>query len=130
MLRLSEIKGERALDVLADLVEPVANIASDKEAAELFGKKSLPEGMAVREFVIHRLRVAIPKLLKAHKKDLVKILSLLSEMSEEEYLEQLTVDGVIVDLSTMMTDALFNAFFTTPQSTEISSGSASENTAE
>lgn len=127
MLRLSEIKGERAIDVLADLVDPVANIASDKEAAELFGKKNLPEGMTVREFVIHRLRTAIPKLLKAHKNDLVKILALLSDMSEEDYLAQLTVDSVIIDISKIMTDALFNAFFTMPQSTGISSGSASEN---
>ena len=127
MLKLREIKGEKALDVLADLVDPVASIATDKEAAELFGVKDLPKGMTVKEYVIHRLRVAIPKLLKAHKRDLVKILALLSDKSEEEYLEQLTIDGVIVDLSSIMTDELFNAFFTTQQSTEQSSASASEN---
>ena len=39
MLKLSEIKGEKAFDVLADLTEPIANIAADKKAAELLGLK-------------------------------------------------------------------------------------------
>ena len=30
-MKLSEIKGERALEVLADLIEPVAEILGDKE---------------------------------------------------------------------------------------------------
>lgn len=130
MLKLSEIKGEQSIDVLADLVDPVANIASDKEAASLFGRKDLPEGMTVKEYVIQRIRTAIPKLIKSHKKDLVKILATLSLMSEEEYLESLTLETVIVDITSLMTDAIFNAFFTTSQSTEESSGSASENTKE
>ena len=130
MKQLSEIKGERAFDVLAELVDPVTNIAQDKTAAELFGRRQLPEGMTVAEYIIKRLRGALPTLLKNHKKDLVKILATLSDMSEKEYTEQLTLDGVLLDLSTLITDPVFNAFFTTPQSTEKSSGSASENTEE
>lgn len=128
MLKLSEIKGERCIDVLADLVDPVANIAADKEAANLFGARDLPEGMTTREYVVHRLRNAIPALLRSHKADLVKIFSTLSNMTEAEYLEQLTLEGIILDVSGLMTDALFNAFFTSAQSTEESFGSASENT--
>ena len=32
-MKLSDIKGERALDVLADMIEPVAEIMGDKEIA-------------------------------------------------------------------------------------------------
>lgn len=128
MLKLSEIKGERSIDVLADLVDPVANIATDKEAASLFGRKDLPEGMEVKEYVIYRLRTAIPKLLKSHKEDLIKILSTLSDVSEEEYLSGLTLESVIVDITSLMTDTLFNAFFTMSQNTDELSGSALENT--
>lgn len=126
MLKLSEIKGEKSIDILADLVDPVANIAGDPDAALLFGKRDLPEGMSVKEYIISRLRKSIPKLLKGHKKDLVKILAALSDMTEEEYSEQLTLDGLIVDLSSLMTDQLFNAFFTTQPSIDQSSGDASE----
>lgn len=130
MVRMSEIKGERCIDILADLVDPVANIAADKEAAELFGKRDLPEGMTVKEYVIFRLKRAIPALLRSHKADLVKIFSTLSDMTEQEYLDQLTFEGIILDVTSLMTDALFNAFFTSQQSMGIPSGSASENTAE
>jgi len=126
MLKLSEIKGEKSIDILADLVDPVANIAGDPDAALLFGKRDLPEGMSVKEYIISRLRKSIPKLLKGHKKDLVKILAALSDMTEDEYSEQLTLDGLIVDLSSLMTDQLFNAFFTTQPSIDQSSGDASE----
>ena len=130
MVRMSEIKGERCIDILADLVDPVANIAADKEAAELFGKRTLPEGMTVKDYVIFRLRKAIPALLRSHKADIVKIFSTLSDMTEQEYLEQLTIEGIILDVTALITDSLFNAFFTSQQSTETSSGSASENTEE
>lgn len=130
MLKLTDIKGERSFDVLADLVNPVANIAADPDAAELFGRRALPEGMTVKEYVLHRLRKAMPVLLKKHKKDVIKILSLLSDMSEKEYKEQITFEGVLTDMSDLMTDPIFNAFFTTQQSMDESFGSASENTAE
>lgn len=130
MLKLSEIKGEKAFDVLADLTEPIANIAADKKAAELFGVRDLPDGMTIAEFVIHRLKTAVPALMRGHKDDIVTILATLSDVSREEYFESLTLPKVINDFSDLMTDPIFNAFFTTPQSTGKSSGSASENIAE
>ena len=130
MKQLSEIKGERSFDILADLIEPVTNIASDKKCSELFGVKPTPKGMTPLQFILQRAKVAIPTLMKRHKKDLVKILALLSDVSEKEYLEQMTLDSIIIDLSGLMSDPIFNAFFTIPQSTADSSGSASENTEE
>lgn len=130
MFKLSEIKGEKSIDILADLVEPVASIAADKEAAELFGMRDLPEGMSPRDYVIQRIRKAIPALLRNHKKDIIKIFSLLSDMTEEEYIDQLSIDGLLLDTSSLITDTLFNAFFTSTQSIETPSGSASVNTAE
>ena len=35
-MKLSEIKGERAIEVFADLLEPVSNILSDEEVANAF----------------------------------------------------------------------------------------------
>lgn len=130
MRKLSEIKGEEAFDILAELVEPIANIAADKKAAELFGVRDLPEGMTIAEFVIHRLKTAVPALMRNHKEDIVTVLSALSGVSRDEYFANLTLPTVINDFSDLMTDPIFNAFFTTPQSMGKSSGSASANITE
>ena len=130
MIKISEIKGEKAMDILADIVDPIANIAADKEAANLFGRKDLPDGMTVKEYVVQRIRTAIPALIRSHKQDLIKILSALSDKTEDEYKKNMTLESVVMDVLSLMTDALFNAFFTVSQSTEEQSGSVSENTEE
>lgn len=41
-MKLSEIKGERALDVLADLIDPVAEIICDKEISAILKSGKAP----------------------------------------------------------------------------------------
>ena len=38
-MKLSKIKGERVFDVIADIIDPIANIAEDKVAAALFQRQ-------------------------------------------------------------------------------------------
>ena len=38
-MRLSDFKGEAALDALADLIEPVADVAGDSKVADLIRSK-------------------------------------------------------------------------------------------
>lgn len=130
MLKLSELKGEKAFDVLADLSAPIMHIAADKEAAEMFGVKALPKGMTVAAYALQRLRESLPVLLSGHKRDLVMILAILSEQSYDDYAAEMTIPKIINDFSAIVSDPLFNAFFTTQQSIETSSTSALENTAE
>lgn len=111
MAKLSEIKGERSFDVVAEIVEPVMNIAEDVDAAELFGRKALPNGTSVKEFVIGRIKRAMPVLLKNHKADIIKICAAIEGISEAEYAEAVTPEKVIVDMSELISDAVFNAFF-------------------
>ena len=60
-MRLSDVKGERTLDVIADIIDPIANIAEDKEASELFTRKKLPDGMDPRQvFSIGRGNLLLP----------------------------------------------------------------------
>ena len=44
-MRLSNVKGERTFDVIAELIDPIYNIAMDPEAAAMFKREKLPEGM-------------------------------------------------------------------------------------
>lgn len=131
-MKLSDIKGEKTLDVIADLVAPVANIALDEEASDLFVRKLLPEGMKPWQFFAMRAKKAIPKLLKTHKDDLVEILSTIAMVSKEEYLHNMSIPSLVNDITDLLTDDLFGQFFTTAQTEgpEESSGAVQENTQE
>ena len=124
-MRLSEIKGERTLEVIADLIDPIANIAEDKEASALFRKERPPKGMDAKAFVVSRLRKGLPKLLKEHKSDIVAILATLEGVSKEEYAASLTLQRLMKDCTELLTDEAFASLFISAQSGDLS-GSASE----
>ena len=76
-MKLSEIKGERAVEVIADLIEPIAEIASDPACEGLF--KVVPvKGQSPRTTSAKHLGKYIPTLLKNHKQDVLKIVALLN----------------------------------------------------
>lgn len=127
-MKLSDIKGERTLDVIADLIGPVCNIAADKEIT-LFERKELPKGEDPRTFTLARLREQIPRLLRGHKQDVCEILAAIKGVAVEEYKTQLNLGTLTMDLLELVSDEDFVAFFTSAQTEESASGSAPENTA-
>lgn len=72
-MKLSELKGERAVEVIADLITPVANIAADQENLRLF-RVEKQEGETDRETAVRELTAKIPNLLRTHKRDVLAIL--------------------------------------------------------
>ena len=111
-MKLSDIKGERTIEVIADLIDPIAEIASDKAAAELFVRKALPEGADPKEYALKRLREGLPMLLKTHKKALVAIFATIKGVSAEEYAAQLTLGVLVADLAELLADDAFKSLFT------------------
>ena len=71
-MKLSEIKGEGALDVLADIIDPVAKICADTEIQKAV-KANLP-----------RLAI-VKKLLKTHKREIIDIMAYLDGEDPEKY---------------------------------------------
>ena len=63
-MKLSDIQGDRVFDVIADIIDPIANIAEDEKASAMFRREKLPEGMTAKQFVTQRVRKALPSLLK------------------------------------------------------------------
>lgn len=110
-MRLSDIKGDRTLEVIADLIEPVTNIAQDKEAAALFTRLECPEGMEPRDFMLQRLKKSVPILMRDHKDDLMAILATLDGKDIEEYREGMTLASVMGGFYELVTDSEFLAFF-------------------
>lgn len=125
-MRLSDIKGERTLEVIADIIDPIANIAEDEEAAALFKREKLPEGMTAKKFLLQKARKAAPALLKGHKGDIIAILSAIEGTSPEAYAGALNLVKLIKDTVDLLTDEAFGTLFISAQS-GISSGSAPEN---
>lgn len=126
-MKLSDVKGERVLDVIADIVDPVANISSDPTAAELFARRRTPKGMTAKAFMLERVRKSVPALLKGHKKDVIAVLAAIEGVTPEEYTERLTLVTLIKDCTELLTDDLFTTLFISAE-TEKSAGSVSVNT--
>ena len=126
-MKLSDVKGERTIEVIAEIIDPIANIAEDEEASAMFKREKLPEGMAAKEFLIKRVRKSLPILLKGHKSDIIAILSAIEGVSAESYKGSLNLVKLMLDATELLTDEAFGALFLSAQS-ESSSGSVRENT--
>ena len=126
-MRLSNIKGERTLDVIADIIDPIANIAEDETASALFKREKLPEGMTAKKFLLQRAKKAVPALLKGHKGDIIAILSTIEGTTPEEYAGTLNLVKLMKDTVDLLSDEAFTELFISAQ-TEGTSGSAQETT--
>ena len=128
-MRLSDIKGDRVFDVIADIIDPIANIASDETASAIFKREKLPEGMTAKSFLMERARKAVPALLKGHKSDIITVLATIEGTSADDYRASLTLAKLMQDTAELLTDEAFGELFISAQS-GTSSGSAQENTTE
>lgn len=126
-MRLSDITGDRTLEVIAEVIDPICNIAEDDAAMSMFRREKLPEGMEPKKFLLARVRKSLPVLLKKHKSDIIAILSALDGVSPEEYRRTLDLVKLPKDVIELLTDEVFAELFISAQGGS-SSGSAPENT--
>lgn len=125
-MRLSEIKGERVFDVIADLIEPVARIAEDKEAAKLFRREKLSKGETAMGALLKRIRTSVPLLLRNHKNELIEIMAALEGVSKDEYASALSVPKLIADIFGLLSDNELLSLFGLAQTTEEPSSGAAQ----
>lgn len=118
-MKLSDVKGERTLDVIADLIDPIANIAQDKDVSEMFKRQAVPEGMEAREFFAARMRKGMPALLKGHKGDIIAILATIEGVSPDEYTKSLNLAKIIKDFTELVTDEAFLGFLSSSTSEKV-----------
>lgn len=116
-MKLSDVKGERVYDVIAEIIEPIANIAADKETVKLFAAKSA-DGATANELAISRIKKSLPHLLKNHKGDITAILAAIEGVPPAEYKENLTMPKLISGCFELLTDDCFTDLFPSAQKTE------------
>lgn len=109
-MKLSEVKGDRVLDVIADAIDPIANIAQDKDVAAMFKREAVPEGMGARDFFAARMRAGMPALLKGHKSDIIAILATIEGVTPEQYAASLNLAKLFTDVMELVTDDAFLNF--------------------
>lgn len=110
-MRLSEIRGERVFDVIADIIEPCCNIAQDESASELFDRtKKRPDGVSAKDFALDRVKRSMPSLMRTHKGDLVAILATIEGVSQDEYMDGLTMPKLVQGVYEILTDEDLLAF--------------------
>jgi len=87
MRKLSEIKGEEAIDVLAEILVPITTIANDEEVKNGFETS---------------VAMCVSIALKKHKDEVLDVLSVIDGTNKEEFVENLN----LLTLPTMMIDVL------------------------
>lgn len=115
-MKISEVKGEKAVDMLADLLDPITEIASDA---------------AVKEAMVKGSRIdTVKTILKTHKKQVLKILAILDEENPDTYSPSLP--EIPMKILEFFNDPVFLPFFASqgPNAAEMFSGSAMANTKE
>lgn len=71
-MKLSEIKGKEAIETLANLMEPVSKIASDKDVQDAVqSKQPVP--------------IIVKKLLQGHPDEVIEVLALLDGADPKTY---------------------------------------------
>ena len=112
MAKISEIRGTDTIDLFAEIIEPVANIATDPAMADVFKVEAVDEDADTRELAKQRLIKHVPKLIKTHKNDVVAILAAINSTPVDEYEKSLNVATLLRDVYDVVTDEELVGFFT------------------
>ena len=111
-MKLSDYKNEEAIEVLADLLDPVSKIITDKEVESAM-KAKLPVALIAK------------KALKKQKDAVIEMVAALHRSTPEEY--EFTIPSLLRDLLDILNDPEVVGLFTLPD-TEASSGSVTATT--
>lgn len=116
MRKLSDITGEEAFDVTAELIEQISKIVSSDKVQEMREQKDT------------KVRDLVSYVLKKKRSNIVKMLSVLDGCSPKEYIEKTTVASLLADGTSLLTDPLVQEIFMSQsQNAEnVSSGSATD----
>lgn len=114
-MKLSDIKGDRVLDVIADVIDPIANMVQDKDVAAMFKREAVPEGMDAHDFFAKRMRKGLPVLLKSHKADIIAVMAAIEGVTPGQYAASLDFPKLFTDVMELMTDDAFLNFLSSSE---------------
>lgn len=114
-MKLSDIKGDRVLDVIADIIDPIANMVQDKDVAAIFKREAVPDGMEARDFFAKRMCKGLSVLLKSHKTDIIAVMAAIEGVTPEQYAASLDFPKLFTDVMELATDDAFLNFLSSQE---------------
>lgn len=116
-MKLSEYKGEKAIEVFANLLEPIAEMMGDGQLS-----KDIEENKSKA--------VIVANLMKNHPKSIIKVLAILDDADPETY--EVNFVDIPVKLFELLNDKALTSLFTSrgQNGDRNPSGSATENITE
>lgn len=114
-MKLSDIKGDRVLDVIADIIDPIANMVQDKDVAAMFKREAVPDGMEARDFFAKRMCKGLHVLLKSHKADIIAVMAAIEGVTPEQYAASLDFPKLFTDVMELVTDGAFLNFLSSQE---------------
>lgn len=108
-MKLSDIKGPRVMDVMADVIEHLSSIMDDKEVKELIEsikKSKASDGRELMDTVLPKL----PAIIRGNGSDVIAIMASINGVTEDEYADNMTMQSLITDVKEILTDEDFLSF--------------------
>lgn len=122
-MKLSEYRGDDALEVLAELIEPAVEILADADIAAAWRDKNPNKTRGQKQLK------AVSIAIKKHKEAVIAILAELDHETPDEYREKINVVTLPKKLLEVLNDKDLRNFFTSQEQTKDEpSGSASAST--
>ena len=106
-MKLSEIKGDRAIDVIAEILEPIGVIMDDEQAKKIFDKKNTE----------NKLKLISP-VLKKYKNEVYSILATIEGVPVEEYIKSTSLFKIFSDFSDLLSDMASQSLFISAKATQ------------
>lgn len=124
-MMLSDFQDEEALDLLADIIEPVGAILEDEEIAKIY-----EEGTKSGNFGIKLKLKLVAVMIRNHKHEVIEILARLDKKNVADY--HCNVLSLPTALLSLINDPLMMDFFVSQaqKKGETSFGPVTENTGE
>jgi hypothetical protein len=110
-MKISDIRGEAVVDVVADLIPPVTHIMTDPALRDLFAPRTVEEGEDREKVAVDRLLSGVPDIIKTHKGDVVAILAAVNGEDVETFAEHMSIYTLIQGVSEIFTDEELLGFF-------------------
>lgn len=134
-MKLSDYKGEEALDVLADIIEPLTFILADEEIQKMRAEEQKKREEAIKNKTPFRTTPLIKYVtpaIKNHKAEIIQILARLENQTPEEYKKDLSLVTLPMQVLEFINDPEIQKLFTSQSQNQetpsASFGSATENT--
>ena len=115
-MKITDFKGEEALDLLVNIMDPVTIIFADKAVRDAY--KSQPKLQLVKTVV------------KSHMAEVLEIMAMLNGMSADEYKAAITIPGLIRQVLELINDKELQSFLESQaaETESTASGLPTENT--